>query len=188
MTTTTIDNLRQRHQEDCQAYPNLYLTLVFGLGKAVVYFIVFSISLIYNFSWVYLLIMTLYTIISTWIAHKVARPLIKLNYDTQQAEATYRDNLTQTNLERCISIMFGLASNTKRLSYFQTFYGQIAVILPICLCSPSYFMGALSLGALMQATGIMSTITDNLGFGITSFNDINKFRSCRARLKEAGIL
>jgi len=190
------ENLNQRVQEDCRDYPDLFLQLVFGLGKALVYVIVFSVSLAINFNMIYLGIIIGYAAISTVIAQRIAKPLVSLNYATQQAEATYRNHLNHPersevaldlSFSHCITIMTGLALKTKRLSYFQTFYGQLAVVLPIVVVAPAYFGAAMTLGALMQATGTMGTITDNLSFGITSFNIINKYKSCKKRLHEIGM-
>jgi putative ATP-binding cassette transporter len=181
------ENLNQRVQEDCRDYPDLMLQVLFGFGKAVAYVLVFSVSLVINFNVIYLGIIVLYASLSTVIARRIAKPLVSLNYATQQAEATYRNNLSGSNFSNCISIMTGMAGKTKRLAYFQTFYGQIAVVLPIIIVAPAYFGSALTLGALMQATGTMGTITDNLSFGITAFNQINKLKSCKKRLHEIGI-
>lgn len=182
------ENLNQRIQEDSREYPDLYLNLILGLGKAVAYILVFSTSLVYNYNITYLLIIVSYSVVATAVSKYIAKPLLSLNYKYQQAEATYRNELTKSHFQKCVSIMLGLALNTKRLSYFQTFYGQIAVILPIVIVAPAYFSSALTLGALMQVTGVMSTITDNLSFGITSFPQINRFLSCKKRLKEIGAL
>ncbi len=181
------ENLNQRIQQDCLEYPDLMLNIIFGFGKAVVYVIVFSISLAINFNLVYLCIIVAYATIATLVARRIAKPLLSLNYATQQAEATYRNDLSGLNFHKCIAVMTGMALKTKRLAYFQTFYGQIAVVLPIMIVAPAYFGSALSLGGLMQATGTMGTITDNLSFGITSFNQINRLMSCKRRLKEIGL-
>lgn len=181
------ENLNQRVQEDCRDYPDLFLQLIFGLGKAIIYVLVFAISLAVNFNMGYLSIIVIYSILATIIARRIAKPLLSLNYATQQAEATYRNDITKSHFQNCISVMTGLAIKTKRLAYFQTFYGQIAVILPIVIVAPAYFNGALTLGALMQVTGTMGTITDNMSFGITSFNIINKYKSCKKRLSEIGM-
>lgn len=181
------ENTNQRIQQDSSDYPALMLNVIFGLGKAVVYIVVFSAMLIINYSVIYLLIITSYAIVSTMIARYIAKPLIVLNYKTQQAEATYRNNLTESNFNSCIDIMFGLAIKTKKLSYFQTLYGQIAVILPIIIVAPAYFGSALTLGGLMQATRIMGTVTENMSYGINSFNQINMLLSCRKRLDEIGM-
>lgn len=187
-TEPYADNLNQRIQEDCKEYPDLMIQVLFGFGKAVVYVIVFATTLVVSFSWVYLTIILTYAILSTWIAKKISMPLISLNYQSQRAEATYRNELSVRNFEDCIQIMLGLASKTKRLAYFQTFYGQVAVILPIVIVAPAYFSAVLTLGGLMQCTSIMSTISDNLSYGINSFTMINKLISCRKRLSEIGVI
>jgi len=183
-----IENLNQRIQEDCMKYPDLMIQVVFGFGKALLYVLVFSISLVISFNIYYLLIILIYAILSTLIAKRISMPLISLNYQSQRAEATYRNGLTNVNFNDCISIMLGLAKKTKHLSYFQTFYGQIAVILPIVVVAPAYFAARLTLGGLMQCTSIMATISDNLSYGINSFNIINKLISCRKRLKEINVI
>jgi putative ATP-binding cassette transporter len=183
-----IENLNQRIQQDAADYPNLMLNVVFGVGKAFVYIIVFGAMLIINYNIFYLLIITSYAIVSTMIARNIAKPLITLNYKTQQAEATYRNELTTSNFDKCIDIMFGLAIKTKKLSYFQTFYGQVAIILPILIVAPAYFGSALTLGGLMQATRIMGTLTENMSYGINSFNQINMLLSCKKRLSEIGVI
>lgn len=184
---SSVENGNQRVQEDCRDYPDLMLNVLFGFGKAVAYVIVFSVSLAINFNLVYLGIIVAYATISTIIAQRIAKPLLSLNYATQRAEATYRNEINKPNFKHCVEIMVGMALKTKRLAYFQTFYGQLAVILPIVIVAPAYFGSALTLGALMQATGTMGTITENLSFGITSFNQINKLSSCKRRLKELGL-
>lgn len=183
-----IENFSQRVQQDTLDYPDLMLNILFGSGKALVYIIVFSAALIYNFSAWYLTIIIFYAIISTWVAKKIAMPLINLNYKAQVAEATYRSLLSEFNFANCIGIMTQMAIKTKHLNYFQTFYGQIAVILPILIVAPAYFGGAMTLGLLMQATSTMSTISDNCSYGITSFSVINRLLSCRKRLKEIKII
>jgi putative ATP-binding cassette transporter len=84
--------------------------------------------------------------------------------------------------------MYLLARQTKKLNYFQQFYGQVAVIIPICVLAPSYFAAAITFGVLMQAVSIMSTVLDNLSYGINSFGEINRLLSCKRRLKEAGVI
>lgn len=183
-----IENVNQRIQEDCKEYPKLLLNVYFGLGKAIVYVLVFSISLALNFSFVYLIAIVSYAIVSTIVARKIAMPLFGLNYKMQVVEATYRNNLSDLNLKNCLTVMFDMAIKTKRLAYFQTFYGQLAVVLPIMIVAPAYFHGAMTLGGLMQATGTMGTVSDNMSFGIYMFNDINKLMSCKIRLKEMGVI
>ena len=159
-----------------------------GFIKAVMYGVVFSISLVYKFDYKYLLFIMAYAIISTFIARFIAKPLIGMNYKAQCAEASYRNDLSFSNFQDCIAIMVGIAKKTKHLTYFQSFYGQLAVILPIVIVSHDYFLGAMTMGGLMMATSTMGTITESMSYGINSFTYINRLLSCRTRLKEIGIL
>lgn len=185
---TGIENLSQRIQEDCMSYPDLLINLMYGTIKAVFYIIVFSTSLIISFSWVYLILLIGYSIIGTWITKKVATPLIKLNYEQQRIEATYRSELTPNIFKQCIFIMLGLAKKQKHLTYLQQLYGQIGVVLPIILIAPSYFSSGMLIGMLMRFNSIGSTILDNMSYPINSFASINKLLSCRKRLKEVNII
>lgn len=182
------ENMNQRIQEDCMSYPDLVLTLAFGTIKAIMYVIVFGFSLVYLFNWHYLGILVIYTLVGSLITKRVALPLISLNYQQQRAEATYRNNLTLTNFQDCIRIMFGLAKKQKHLTYFQQFYGQVGVIIPLLIIAPVYFSTGMTLGALMRFNSTGSTILENMSYGVTQFASINKFLACRKRLKEASII
>lgn len=183
-----IENAHQRLQEDCREYPNLMLTVGFNFIRSIVYVLAFSIALILNFSYIYLIIIFTYAILSTVVANKIAKPLISLNYQFQRVEATYRNYINKLNFKECIVTMLALAKKTKHLQYFQVFYNQLSVIIPLIIIAPVYFMGKMTLGGLMQANSIMGTIIDNMSIGINSFDSINRLISCRKRLKEINII
>lgn len=181
-------NVPQRIQEDCGAYPDLMLNIGWGFLKAIAYVLVFSATILYNFSWLYLAVLVGYSIVGTFLTHIIAKPLIKLNYDNQQAEATYRNELSISNFQNCIAIMFNLARRQKHLTYFQQFYGQIGVVVPLILVAPLYFTTAMPLGTLIRFNSTAATILDNMSYGISSFAAFNRLLSCRKRLKEINVL
>lgn len=183
-----IENLNQRIQEDCTKYPELVLTLAFGTVKALFYILVFSISLILSFKLWYLGVIVAYTLIGSVCTNYIAKPLIHLNYEQQRAEASYRNELSVSNFQNCLSLMLGIAKRTKYLTYFQQFYMQIAVIVPLILIAPAYFTSAMTVGMLMRFNSLSGTILDNLGYGISSWGQINMLISCRKRLKEIGVI
>jgi putative ATP-binding cassette transporter len=184
----SYENINQRIQEDCKEYPSLIITIYFGFLKALAYVVVFSISVIFNYSWIYLIILFVYTIISTIVARYIANPLIALNYSSQRVEATYRNEIHIDNFDICIGVMKVLAAKTKRLQYFQTLYGQVGVIIPLLIAAPAYFSGAMTLGGLMQANNSMATILDNSSYGVNIFDQYNKLLSCKKRLKEINVI
>ncbi len=193
-----IENLSQRVQEDCASYPQLMLTLGFGGIKAITYIIVFSVAILYGFNYIYLLILLTYTIVGTGLAKLIAKPLIKLNYEQQRIEATYRTHLNVDNVNmktlcvesfnKCVHVMLGLAKKQKHLTYFQQLFAQVGVVIPFIIIAPEYFVGSMLIGELMRFNSTASTILDNMSFTITSFGDINKLLSCRKRLVEAEII
>lgn len=182
------ENYAQRLQEDTIKYPTLSLNLIFGFGKALLYIIVFSIALIWSFHWLYLTVLVIYSIIGTFLARKIANPLISLNYESQRQEATYRQILTTINFNKCIVILFGLAKRQKKLTYFQSFFAQVGVVLPILLIAPEYFSTAMTIGLLMRFSSTAGSILDNLSYGVNSFASINEYLASRKRLKEIGVL
>lgn len=185
---SAIENISQRIQMDCADYPTLVLTLGFGLTKAIIYVTVFCTALMLSFSSIYLLALLTYAICGTLVVKYVAKPLIALNYQQQRVEATYRNSLTVENFGDCVRIMLGLAKKTKRLTYFQQFYSQVGVVIPLIVIAPEYFTTAMTIGLLMRFTSTSSTILENLSYGISSFGEINRLLSCHKRLKEANIL
>ena len=184
----SVENSNQRIQEDCMSYPDLMLNLTVGAIKSLCYILVFSVALIYSYSAIYLVILVAYAAVGMVATNYIAKPLIKLNYEQQRAEATYRNNLSIFNFSDCIRIMFGLAKKQKHLTYFQQFYGQLGVIIPLLIIAPVYFATGMNLGLLMRFNSIGSTILDNLSYGVNSFGMLNKLISCRKRLKECTII
>ncbi len=185
---TQIENVNQRIQEDSREYPDLMFQVWYGLVKAVCYVVVFSTSILMAFQWWYLAALVVYSLIGTFITRRIAMPLVSLNYKTQQAEATYRNSLTHRNFVSCVLLMGSMAVKQKYLSYFQSFYGQVAVVIPLILIAPEYFTSAMTVGLLMRFNSLSSTIMDNLSYGITSFGTINKLLSCKKRLQELKVI
>jgi putative ATP-binding cassette transporter len=183
-----VENVNQRIQQDCYDYPILTINITYNIIKAICYVITFSLVIVYDFKVSYLAIITIYAIISTYMANKIGSPLLAINYKCQQVEATYRNNLNKNNFKDCISYMKLLANKLKHLQYFQILYGQVAVVIPLVIIAPDYFMGVMTLGGLMQCSSLMGTVSDNLSYGINSFDVINKLRSCSKRLRELGVI
>lgn len=179
-----IENFAQRQQADCMDYSNLLFIIFYGLIKSIIYIVTFSIVLGNLYGYSYLILLYTYGLLGSYIAKKIAYPLISLNYQTQKLEASYRDNLTKANFLSCISVQFLIAKKQKYLSYFQSFYGQMAVLVPFFIIAPSYLEGAMTVGLLMRFNGTAATILENISYGVNQFSDINKLLSCRKRLKE----
>jgi putative ATP-binding cassette transporter len=183
-----VENLNQRIQEDCMSYPDLFLRISYGGVKSLTYILFFALSLCISFSWMYLITLICFSFIGTFIAYYIAVPLISLNYQQQRQEATYRNELCIENFSDCITTMLGIAKKQKHLTYFQQFFGQIAVVVPIIIIAPQYLSSAMTIGSLMRFNSVAGTILDNMSYATNAFAEINKLISCRKRLLEANIL
>lgn len=184
----SIEGGNQRVQEDCLMYPTLLNTLMIaalrnGLGILIaVYLILMALP------WYYIVIPISYAMVSTGLAAVIAKPLINLNYLNQVAEAAFRASPNWLTYYRTIVVNSFMAVKTKHLSYFQSFYAQITVIVPLIILAPSYFGAIISFGILMQQAAAMRDMIDGMGYFVGSFDTINKFLSCKKRLKELEVI
>src|SRR3990167_2569233 len=188
MNSIHTEGFEQRLQEDCFVYPQLTLGLIFGGIRQVIITVVYAIIIIYQLGWVYLLFPIVYTLSSTIVTAYIAKPLIYLNYVVQVFEAKLRKCISPINLSSASRRQIQFARATKKLSYFQVFYGQITVLVPYLILAPVYFSMKITFGVLMQAASAIGEMITGLSYFINSFNDINKWLSCRKRLKEIGVL
>lgn len=183
-----IEGYRQRIQEDCRDYFQLSWTLGSQLFSNAVKFIIFSIIIIKQSSIFNLIFCLIYVIIGTYIANKVAKPLISLNYNNQLTEAVFRQDLRKTLLSKLYINNMSIFIRMKYLQYFQSFYNQITVIIPLLFLSYPYFTGKISFGVLMQLSACIGSVIDYSSYFINSFDIINRWLSCKKRLKEINLI
>ena len=146
----------------------------------------------------------LYAGIGTWLTVKIGRPLVPLNYARQRFEADFRFSLVRfrENAEsvalyggepvelRLFKERFGsvfenfcqIMKRQKRLTWFTLGYAQVAVIFPVVVISPRYFLKQIGLGGLMQAVNAFSFVQNALSFIINSYADIAAWQAVTERL------
>ncbi|MBM3523209.1 MAG: ABC transporter ATP-binding protein/permease, partial [Alphaproteobacteria bacterium] len=146
-----------------------------------------------------------YAVVGTWLANVVGRPLIKVNYDQQRYEADFRFSLVrlrenteaialyrgEVDEQRSLGQRFGrvvenwwaLMRMTKRLTWYESGYSQIAIIFPYVVVSPRYFFSdKFQLGDLMQTASAFSQVRTSLSFFVTFYASIAEWRSIVDRL------
>ena len=182
-----IEGHSQRVQEDCSEFPRLTIWLIQAFCVNVIKSIIYIVIIInqvptnilgYMFGWV---------LLGTIVAFFIAKPLINLNFQNQAAEAQFRASLNVFDFTRAFRNNIALYQSTKKLQYFQAFFGQINVIIPYIIMIPYFMQGLITFGLLMQVAGLLISLTESVGFFISSFNDINRWLSSRKRLKAYGL-
>jgi putative ATP-binding cassette transporter len=183
-----IEGYQQRIQEDCLTYPMIGISVGVSIFRNIIIFITFSYLIIHQIGALYLLLPCLYAILSTWAGYSVAKPLINLNYINQVLEAKFRQTLGRKDYAKTHRNNTNLFRATKRLSYFQSFYDQFSVIVPIIMLSYLYFSNGITFGVLMQGNAAIAEIITCLSIIINSYNDINRWLSAQRRLKELEVI
>jgi vitamin B12/bleomycin/antimicrobial peptide transport system ATP-binding/permease protein len=146
----------------------------------------------------------IYATIGTWLTIKIGRPLVALNCARQRFEADFRFSLMRfrENAES-VALCGGESAELKlfkerfdsvfanccqimrrqmRLSWFTLGYAQVAVIFPVVVISPRYFLKQIGLGGLMQAVNAFSFVQNALSFIINSYTDIAAWQAVTERL------
>ena len=146
----------------------------------------------------------LYAAIGTWLTVKVGRPLVPLNFAAQQFEGDFRFSLARLreNAESVASYggepvelgvfqerfgnIFGnfrkIMGRQMRLSWFTQGYAQVAVIFPLLVILPRYFLKQIGWGGLMQVASAFSYVYNSLSFIVTRYPEIAAWQAATDRL------
>ena len=218
MFSKEADNPDQRISEDINLFTARTLSFMAGLLKAITTIVCFIFVLwqlseplpftvggetyhIYGYLvWAALI----YSLIGTWITHRVGHRLVGLNFVQQKLEADFRYAMVRLRetaesvafydgaaRERGIlSTRFGkLVENTiyiikkqKQLSWLTNSYGQIAIIFPFVVAAPRYLSKHISLGGLMQVANCFGKVQESMSYFVDVYSSLAEWQSCVDRL------
>ena len=208
------DNPDQRISEDIGQFVNLSLGLLIGFLKQLTTLAAFGVVLwelsgsieiagliipgyMFWFSFIY-------SGVGTFLAHKVGRKLIGLNFDQQKFEADFRFSMMRVR-ENSESIAFYRGENaelegfnlkfsaviknywqlmkkTKHLNFYVNSYGQLAIIVPLLMAAPRYFSKEIQLGGLMQISSAFGRVQDALSYFVDSYDTLASLAAVINRL------
>ena len=145
-----------------------------------------------------------YAGVGTWLTVRVGRPLVQLNFAGQRFEgdfrfslarlrenaesvASYRGELVEVGVfqERFRNIFANfrmIMGRQMRLNWFTQGYAQVAVIFPLLVVLPRYFLKQIRWGGLMQVTSAFSYVYNALSFIITRYPEIAAWQTATNRL------
>jgi putative ATP-binding cassette transporter len=213
------DNPDQRIQEDVNGLVANSISLTVGLVSAVTTFpafvyILWTLSGVLTLSlgplgvvhihgylvWVGLL----YNLIGTLITFKIGRPLIKLNFEQQQREATFRfsaidlrshaeqvalyrgedhqKSILNVHFKRVLENWYAIILRQKLLLWFTGGFNQVAVLLPLLVALPNYFSKVFLLGGLMQSLRAFGSVQDSLSYLVNAYTSIAEWKATCTRL------
>jgi putative ATP-binding cassette transporter len=219
---STADNPDQRIADDIGLFIGSTLSLGLGLLSSVLTLVSF-IGILWALSgtltahigastlrvpgymvWVALI----YSVVGTWLMHRLGRPLVRLNFDQQRLQADFRFSMARLreNTEAValyhgeqaeaahfgerftgvISNWWGIVKRQKTLTWFQSGYDQAATVFPILAAAPRYFSGAIQLGGLMQTAQAFAQVQGAMSWFVGAYASLAEWRATVDRLNQFG--
>lgn len=223
MFGAATDNPDQRISEDVKLFVEMTLQFSIGLLKAfstLVSFVVilWQLSGPFEFSvsghqyslpgylvWVALA----YSVIGTWLTHKVGRKLVGLNFIQQRFEADFRFSMMRLR-ENAESVAFydgekqegtvfkkrfrllldnfwKIVQKQKQLVWLNSGYSQIAIIFPFVVCIPRYLSKQITLGGLMQIATAFGRVQESLSYFVDMYSALAQWQAVVDRLVGFGL-
>jgi putative ATP-binding cassette transporter len=211
------DNPDQRIQEDIYNFVSSGLDLFRGMIRELVTVVSF-LGLLWTLSgpitipyfggvtvqgymvWICLV----YTLVATWVGHKIGYPLVGMRFFQQRFEANFRYSLVRLR-ENAESVALSRGEQFERKSFIEQFgdvirnyreimtkekqfnafrymVGQAAVIFPFLMASPRYFTKQITLGNLMQIGSAFNQLQDSLSYLLDVYKQFAEWQSVIQRL------
>ncbi len=209
-----IDNPEQRIQADVASFCNTSQDLVLGLIGSVLTLVSFTLIL-WQLSGpltvggvtlprAMVVIAYVFIILATFVAIRIGRPLIKLNFLSERLGASYRYSLTrvrdnseaialyggegveeqglQTRFSSVIANAWALVFRNLKFIAFNSVISQISNIVPFVVQAPRFFTGAITLGDIQQSAQAFGNVSDSLSFFRTTYDNFAAYRATLDRL------
>jgi putative ATP-binding cassette transporter len=209
-----VDNPDQRIADDLRIFVDMTLDLSIGLLSAIVTLASFTVILwtlsgdftvggvaIPGFMfWV----AVVYAFVGSWIAHKIGKPLIGLDFNQQRFEADYRYSLVRLRensegvalykgeavelagfrerFHTVIQNWWGIMKKRKQLNWFVSFYTQFSIVFPYVVAAPRYFSGAVGMGFIFQTASAFRNVQSSLSWFIDAYPQFASWKATVDRL------
>ena len=198
-----LANPDQRIAEDVRTFTVTTLSFVLMLLNGTFTIIAFS-GVLWVISPLLFVLAVLYAAFGSLVTMALGRPLIKLNHDQLDKEASFRSALIHVR-ENAESIMLAhreerqtarlldqfaeLVANFRQITainrnvgFFTTGYNWLIQIIPALIIAPSFMRGDVEFGVVTQSAMVFSTLVAAFSLIVTQFQSISTFAAVVARL------
>lgn len=193
----------QRMAEDVRAFTVTTLSFVLMVFNSSLTIIAFS-GVLWSINPLLFVVAVLYAACGSYLTIVLGRPLIGLNYDQLDKEASFRSGLIHVR-ENAEAIMLArgeepqrallshrlddLIRNFRRITtvnrnvgFFTTGYNWLIQIIPALIVAPAFIRGDIEFGVITQSAAAFAMLVGAFSLIVTQFNSISNFAAVVARL------
>jgi vitamin B12/bleomycin/antimicrobial peptide transport system ATP-binding/permease protein len=198
-----VANPDQRIADDIKAFTTGTLSFFLMFMNASFTVIAFS-GVLWSISPLLFLAAVLYAGGGSWLAIKLGRPLIGLNYDQLDREAQFRSGLTHVRknaepiallhretlsqntllarLQRVVDNMERIIELNRNLGFFTTGYNYLIPVIPVLVVAPLFINGSADFGIIAQAAMSFTLLVGAFSLIVTNFQSLSTFTAVVTRL------
>jgi vitamin B12/bleomycin/antimicrobial peptide transport system ATP-binding/permease protein len=149
-----------------------------------------------------------YAMVGSLLAVRFGRPLVRLNYDQSDREATFRAELVHVRenaesvalvrreehfgfrLERTIDALIAnlrrLIAVNRNLGFFTTGYNYMIQLIPALIVAPLFIRGSAQFGEIPQASMAFAHLVGAFSLVVNQFGQLSSYAAVLARLSALG--
>jgi putative ATP-binding cassette transporter len=202
-TSETVANPDQRISEDVRVFTVTSLSFTLMALNSAFTIVAFS-EVLWTISPLLFGVAVAYAAGGSLFTFWLGRPLIKLNYDQLDKEASFRSELihVQDNSEaimqardeesqttRLLSRLDDVVANFRKITsvnrnvgFFTTGYNWLIQIIPALIIAPAFIEGKIEFGVITQSAIAFTTLVAAFSLIVTQFQSLSSFAAVVARL------
>ena len=199
----TIANPDQRISEDVRAFTVTTLSFALMALNSVFTIVAFS-GVLWTISPLLFGVAVLYAAIGSLFTFVFGRPLIKLNYDQLDKEASFRSQLIDvrnnaeaimaardegSQMAQLLSRLDDLVTNfrtitsiNRNVGFFTTGYNWMIQIIPALIIAPAFIERKIEFGVITQSAVAFTTLVAAFSLIVTQFQSLSSYAAVVARL------
>jgi putative ATP-binding cassette transporter len=193
----------QRIAEDMRVFTVTTLSFILMILNSSLTIIAFS-GVLWSISPLLFAVAVVYAACGSYLTIALGRPLIKLNYDQLDKEASFRSGLIQVRenaegimlahseeqqgfrllrrLDDAVANFRKVTAINRNVGFFTTGYNWLIQIIPALIIAPAYIRGNIDFGVITQSGAAFAMLVGAFSLVITQFQSISTFAAVVARL------
>ena len=198
-----LANPDQRIAEDTRAFTATTLSFVLMATNSAFTILSFS-GVLWSISPLLFVLSVVYASLGSYLTIKLARPLVKLNSDQLDHEASFRSALihvrenaegimlrreSESEATRLRERLDRLAENFRRITtvnrnvgFFSTGYNWLIQLIPVVVIAPAFMRGEIEFGVITQSTMVFTTLVAAFSLVVTQFQSLSTYAAVVSRL------